>query len=85
MPAKNNEVRIEVLKALKTNNGIPMSRSELAAVLHCEAHTLPLKQMKDEGAIVQHGKRGAAKYTIAATAKQSATPATSTKSKKSAV
>lgn len=65
MPAKNTMIRDKVLNALKTNKGIPMSRGDLATVLNCEAHTLPLKQMKDEGTVVQHGARGAAKYTIA--------------------
>ena len=77
MPAKNTMIRDKVLNALKTNKGIPMSRGDLSDVLNCAAHTLPLKQMKDEGTVVQHGARGAAKYTIAA-----AKPATPAKSKK---
>lgn len=79
MPAKNTAIRDNVLNALKANKGIFMSRGDLTTVLGCEAHTLPLKQMKDEGTIIQHGARGAAKYTIAA-----AKPATPAKSKKSA-
>lgn len=76
MPAKNTAIRDDVLKTLKTSKE-PMGRGDIAAVLGCEAHTLPLKQMKDEGTITQHGARGAAKYTIAA-----AKPATPAKSKK---
>lgn len=77
MPAKNTAIRDNVLKTLKTSKG-PMGRGDIAAVLGCEAHTLPLKQMKDEGTIIQHGARGAAKYTIAASQLRCA------KSKKSA-
>lgn len=62
MPAKNEAIRADVLKVLKDAKH-PISRGDIAANLGCEAHTLPLKQMKDEGTITQHGERGAAKYT----------------------
>lgn len=65
MPAKKEKIRLDVLKVLEEAKR-PISRGDLARILGCEAHTLPLKQMKDEGTITQHGERGAAKYTIAA-------------------
>ena len=79
MPAKNTMIRDKVLNALKTNKGIPMSRGDLSDVLNCAAHTLPLKQMKDEGTVVQHGARGAAKYTIAAAKPAASKPTTPAK------
>ena len=78
MPAKNTMIRDKVLKTLKDAK-YPISRGDLATVLNCEAHTLPLKQMKDEGTVVQHGARGAAKYTIAAAKPAASKPTTPAK------
>jgi hypothetical protein len=61
MPAKNEAIRKQVVAALKKHKRL-MSRGEIAAAVGAEPHTLPLRQMRDEGLIAQTGERGQATY-----------------------
>lgn len=68
MPAKNENVRTQIVAALRKGGNKPMSRAQIAeacGISLAEKHTLPLIQMKAEGLIVQQGERGQACYTAA--------------------
>jgi DNA-binding IclR family transcriptional regulator len=68
MPAKNENVRVKIVAALRKFHGKPLSRAQIAkeiGIAESEKHTLPLIQMKAEGLITQQGERGQARYTAA--------------------
>lgn len=67
MPAKNENVRVNIVAALHKSKE-PLSRAQIAkacGISLAEKHTLPLIQMKAEGLITQQGERGQARYTAA--------------------
>jgi len=61
MRTKNQEIRKQVLKALKKG---PLGRGAIAAACGVEGKTLPLKAMVDEGTLIMTGERRLAVYSI---------------------
>lgn len=69
MPAKNENVRTQIVAALRKGGNKPMSRAQIAEAIgvgEANKHTLPLIQMRGEGLIAQQGERGQARYTAVA-------------------